>query len=335
MKFNKGEWSELFVIASIFNNNKIKIANSINHMKVIKIYFNNKRTRYLIYGSDIRKNNEETYPLYTNQKVKQFLNELKNSKGSSFVSCQGRDFILKYDIPKVKETKNKGDIDTNTIFPNEDEGRDVNFSIKSFIGSSPTLLNSSQATNFLFEIKNFSQDVSISEINAISTKSKIRDRIMEIKDHSTDLKIVSVEDSIFHENMLKIDTNFLEILAPILLNYYSTSFSSISDLVQNTKYEKFSIDIVKLKIKHFLRAFALGMIPKIPWNGNSVNGGSIVVKSTGDLLAYTLYDMDEFDEFLYENCKLDTPSSSRHRFGEIFSYNEKYYIKLNLQIRFK
>ena len=135
MKFNKGEWSELFVIASVFNNNKIKIAGSDNNLKVIKIYFNNKKSSYIISDRDITKDMEKTYAFYTRQEIASFLDELSNSKGASFSLVKGNEFIQKYNIPAVKEAKNKGDIYTNTLFPNEREGRDVDFSIKSFVGN--------------------------------------------------------------------------------------------------------------------------------------------------------------------------------------------------------
>jgi DNA (cytosine-5)-methyltransferase 1 len=333
MKFNKGEWSELFVVASIFNNHKINIVNSDKYIKIVKIYFDNKKISYTISNSNIIKEREKIYQLYTSQEVKQFFDEINMSTGASFTLINGSNFVKKYDIPNVKEYKNKGDIDTNTLFPNESEGREVNFSVKSFIGSPPTLINSSQATNFIFEIQNFSGNMD--KINTIATRSKIKDRLTEIQNCSTGFKIIGVWDNIFHENLLKIDTRFLEMLSHMLLNFYSSKLNTVSELVENTKYRDFSIDIVKLNMKRFLRAFALGMIPKEPWHGDNVTGGSIVVKKTGDLVAYTLYDMGKFDEFLYENCKFDTPSSVRHKFGKIYVSDDKYYFKLNLQIRFK
>lgn len=333
MKFNIGEWSELFVVASIFNNNRIKIAHSYNYIKVIKIYFKNKKLVYMISEMDINKDNVKVYPLYTSQELFGFLDELSKSTGASFSLTKGNQFIGKYDIPVVKETGNKGDIDTNTIFPNETYGRNVNFSIKSFIGNLPTLINSSQATNFIFEIKGFIGD--LIKINSISTKSKIKDRLHRIRSQSTFIEIIAVENNVFHDNMLKIDTNFLKMIAPILLNFYSSKLSSVVDLVENTVLDDYSKDIIKLNVKRFLRAFALGMTPKKPWNGDNVTGGSIVVERTGDLSAYTLYDMKKYDDFLYENCKFDTPSSSRHKFGKVYQEESRYYIKLNLQIRFK
>ncbi|MBE6786434.1 MAG: HpaII family restriction endonuclease, partial [Ruminococcaceae bacterium] len=38
--------------------------------------------------------------------------------------------------------------------------------------------------------------------------------------------------------------------------------------------------------------------------------------------------------YLVNNTKFETASTSRHQFGDIYKENGKYYIKLNLQVRF-
>ena len=58
------------------------------------------------------------------------------------------------------------------------------------------------------------------------------------------------------------------------------------------------------------------------------------MREDGQLVCYHLYNHDEFKDYLFENTKFDTPSSSRHGFGEIYQENGEYFIKLNLQIRF-
>jgi len=68
---------------------------------------------------------------------------------------------------------------------------------------------------------------------------------------------------------------------------------------------------------------------------DEANGGYIIVKDDGEILAYHLYDRNSFENYLLENTKLETASTSRHKFGKIYKENEKIFIKLNLQIRFK
>lgn len=83
-------------------------------------------------------------------------------------------------------------------------------------------------------------------------------------------------------------------------------------------------------------AVALGMQPTKIWNGlDEANGGYIVVKDDGEILAYHLYDRDNFEKYLLENTKFETGSTSRHKFGEIYTEDGWQFINLILQIRFK
>lgn len=95
-------------------------------------------------------------------------------------------------------------------------------------------------------------------------------------------------------------------------------------------------DFYAHKIKDFLTTIALGMVPGTGWNGEfQVNGGYIIVREDGEVLCYHFYNRNEFRDYLFENTKLDTPSSSRHKFGKIEKDDDgSLVIKLNLQIRF-
>lgn len=77
------------------------------------------------------------------------------------------------------------------------------------------------------------------------------------------------------------------------------------------------------------------MVPQSEWNDRlSSYGGYIVVREDGVLVCYHLYNEDAFKDYLFENTKLDTPSTARHKFGSIYEKNGELFIDLNLQIRF-
>ena len=46
-------------------------------------------------------------------------------------------------------------------------------------------------------------------------------------------------------------------------------------------------------------------------------------------------DASVFEEYLLNNTKYDTASTSRHDFGEVYSENGEDFIKFNLQVRFR
>ena len=89
------------------------------------------------------------------------------------------------------------------------------------------------------------------------------------------------------------------------------------------------------KIKKMLCACALGMTPEKVWEGSEdANGGYIVVKRDGSVLCYHIYNRNDFEQYLYDYTYFDTPSTSRYEYMTVYSENEQYKIKLNLQVRF-
>ena len=78
------------------------------------------------------------------------------------------------------------------------------------------------------------------------------------------------------------------------------------------------------------------MTPAREWNGrDDATGGYVIVREDGNVLAFHIYNRDMFEDYLIDNTKFETASSSRHGFGTVFEREGSYFINLNLQIRFK
>ena len=79
------------------------------------------------------------------------------------------------------------------------------------------------------------------------------------------------------------------------------------------------------------------MMPSKIWNGlDEANGGYIIVKEDGDVVAYHIYNRDAFEAYLLENTKFERGSTSKHDFASIYKDStDQKFINLNLQIRFK
>ena len=90
------------------------------------------------------------------------------------------------------------------------------------------------------------------------------------------------------------------------------------------------------KVGTLLYDMFTGMRLAKTWDGrSSVNGGYIVAKDDGDVVAYHSCMADEFKDFLIHQLGFESPSASRHQYMSIYKENDKYYLKLNLQVRFK
>lgn len=88
-------------------------------------------------------------------------------------------------------------------------------------------------------------------------------------------------------------------------------------------------------IKRLLISVLLGFFAGTKWDGNYLANGTIVMKKSGDCLGFHITDTKTLNDYLFENISLDTPSTSRHRFGKIYKEkNNKMFFKLNLQLRF-
>ncbi len=78
------------------------------------------------------------------------------------------------------------------------------------------------------------------------------------------------------------------------------------------------------------------MMPSKVWTGEyDATGGYLIVKADGEIVCYHIKKKNEFENYLFANTKLETASSSKHKFGEVYEENGEFFIKLNLQIRFK
>lgn len=261
---------------------------------------------------------------------------IHGDKKGAFEINNAENFMKNLKCEKIKaDSSDKTDIKMEIHDPFTNYKRICGFSIKSDLGSPPTLFNASQATNFKFEIFGIN-DSEIEEINAINTKNKVRDRVNKI----SDLKFICVTNEIFSKNLMFIDTQMEKFLSEMLKIYYSKGISDCAE-VANILDEKDPLNfktenLYPHKLKKFLCAVALGLNPTKIWSGiDEANGGYIIVKESGEVLAYHLHDRNSFENYLLNNTKFETGSTNKHKFGIIYKENDKFFINLNLQIRFK
>jgi hypothetical protein len=353
---NKGEWSEIYTLFKLLGDKQL-FAGDANLNKIEELFYpiikiirieNGGNFEYEINGDlVIISGGVEELRIPVNTfllKSAELLAEIKGLTGV-FDIPEVETFMKSINCKSLK-AKSTSKTDIRIIIHDQkiNQTADLGFSIKSQLGSPSTLLNASGATNFIYQVVDFEPTAKeIESINEISTKSKIKDRIEVIKSNGGDLNFLTLEQNIFKNNLVLIDSLLPDIVAEILKTFFTSSLSTLKDLTENINthnpinYDtRFAHRYYEYKIKRFLTDVALGMTPSKVWTGvYDATGGYLIVKENGDILCYHIYNRNEFEDYLYVNTKLETASSTKHEFGKIYEEKGHFYFKLNLQIRFK
>lgn len=212
------------------------------------------------------------------------------------------------------------------------------FSTKSEIGAPSTLLNASSATNFVYEVDNISNR-DIEAINGIESRQKIKDRMKMLAECSDDVVFNGLVNDIFYGNLMLIDTSFPQIMAEALKISFLEDISGCKSVVEKLeernplRYPRRGL--YEYKFKKFLCAVALGLMPARFWDGiDDANGGYIIVKRDGEVLAYYIYNRSAFESYLLNNTKFEKGSTTRHNYASLYKEDNKVLLNLNLSIRF-
>ena len=353
LKGNKGEWSEVYTLLKLLSEGNLHSGDAnLNKIQdliypIIKILRTETNDDYeYLLNSDIviitSKGEEIKIPVKQFQKQTQILlDKINCSKSGAFTIPEIEEFL---GLINCKTLKAKSSVKTDIRVVIHDlktnTAPELGFSIKSQLGSPSTLLNASKATNFIFELEEKLTDNQIININNSKNFITKFDKLAEYK---SKLKFIGTEKSIFSNNLVLIDSYLPIITAHLIYLYFSSKKTSISELTEQLrKLNPMNFDLsyhhnfYEYKIKHLLTDIALGLMPSKVWTGKyDATGGYLIVKEDGKILAYHLYNRNEFENYLFHNTKLETASTTRHGFGQIFIKNDKQMMKLNLQIRFK
>ncbi len=354
LKGNKGEWSEIYTLLKLLGDKEIHVGDKELRKipdllyPIIKILRDEGDGHYEYHVDDeirIMQGTNELLSISVQEfkdKAQFLLSKIKESKGT-FAVPEIELFLTHIKCSTLK-AKSSAKTDIRIVLHDlkTNVQPELGFSIKSQLGSPSTLLNAGKTTNFIYEItEDLPQDV-VNVINSIEGRGKIKARIQRIYDSGASLAYVDTEKDVFNSNLVLIDSFLPQILAEMVKLYFSTNYARVSDLVSeleqnnplkfNTKHHH---KYYEYKIKKFLTEIAVGMMPATVWEGvYDATGGYLVVKEDGEILAYHLYNRNQFEDYLFHNTKLDTASSSRHGFGKIYRDSGNYFFKLNLQIRF-
>lgn len=366
MRYNKGEWSEAYAFVKLIGEGNVFAAddelnkNPARFYPILKIFKDEIKKYYETNSKDSIVNIiDYDGTIVSSFKSSKFLDVadksleiIKNSSGRSFEVPLMKNFLNEIGIDNFKASSTKKEDIKMEIFDIELDKEDIlTFSIKSEIGGKPTLLNASTSTNFTYEIENISNE----DINYLNSINKEVDRkwlklkfnkIFEAnKNHEYNVKLVEDTENTLYQNLRLIDSKLPNILAFMLFYFYSHEKAKDIPLLTNKLIEYNPLELndsekdifYKKKISEFIEAVTFGMMPHIKWDGNhELSGGLLTVKNNGEILCHHLfYDNVALRNYLFKNTKLESPSTTRHRYGHLFKIEDKTYFKLNLQLRFK
>lgn len=355
---NKGEWSEIYAFLKLLGEKKVFAGdgelNKIENLfyPILKILRDEEKTCYEYAleddvvivsenGAELLRKNVADFLNYANI----LLDVIRTSKGA-FTAPLIEQFMSEIHCHKIKASPRKKK-DITIVIHDLRTGMTplLGFSIKSQLGSTSTLFNAGKTTNFTYLVAGHDfTDLEIDAINSIGTQTKVRDRVAEIKRLGGTFKFKVMDDPVCRNNFILIESCLPRIMAEVILESNLREIRSLKEVTDaisvrnplgyDTTYNQ---KFYEHKVKNFLVASALGMVPHTPWNGEyQANGGYLVVKDDGDVLCYHFYDRNLFEDYLYCNTKLETASTGRYEYAKLYRREDgQLYFKLNLQVRFK
>jgi len=351
---NKGEWTELYTFLKLVNDKKLMLAdknlevkNDADHFNVTKVStLNIQEDCYLKSDSKVVvkniktgiKKEIDTSSFLNNKTLNNLVDCIKDGGGSfeipEFNVIQDQ---LGISIINGGNSNQKSDIVLD-VHNSSVTAKDEGFGIKSYLGSKPTLLNASGNTNFIYRVTGIDNSY-IDEINSIDSRTKIKDRIEKIFQLGGKLEFFKIEKDTMAYNLNLVDGIIPDLMSQMLLEFFVGRTSSISANVENVFNSGViaSSDLASLqvKVKRLLVSVLLGFFAGTKWNGKYESNGTIVVKNNGDQVGFHIIDMETLEDYLFENIRFDTPSSTRHRYGSlVIETDQQAYFKLNLQLRF-
>jgi len=338
---NWGEWSEAYAFLKLLAEGELAEADASlkpkpAKMRVIDILrddssgitlFKTKQERYessagLVYLPEII------------EAVRTFPTPASSALKGAFQIPHIESLLSRLGIGSIKAPSSEK-VDLKAHFANSTTGEDtlLGYSIKSEVGGSATLLNSSTHTLFQYRL-----ETALPKAQALVAQhadSKVRKLFQGFDTAGIKVEPLGAKSEELKSNLKFFGDDLHMLLGGMLLKYFQGKGRELITLIPGTNPDQPASQQTEYKVGQFLRAVALGMTPGKAWQGNlKAYGGYIIVRKDGSLLSLSASNEDAFRDYLLHGSYFDTPSVSRHKFGYLYSINGEPFIDLNMQIRF-
>lgn len=301
-KGNKWEWSEVYALLRILADGKVYAVDSeLNKLEDVYLPII-KTIREEIKGEIKEYTAVEMISIYINgAKVKELLaTELESESVNLLNEINSKDFNGAFSVESTQNFRDKilcyklftpamdkNDIMVKIIDADTVYSPTIGSSMKSELGSYPTLLNAGKTTNFIYKIVHNHPDLiretnDIYKVSGVKNYTDVRGRINKIIKENGTLEYRKMNNQIFEDNLVLIDSNMDKIIAETLLYFYKDGISNCNEMVEKLEQENpmnyGNVNAYRYKFKKFLTAVALGMKPATVWDGlDEATGGYIVV----------------------------------------------------------
>lgn len=295
----------------------------------------------------------------------------KDGNGSLVVPAECTEYLRSIGRVALKSSNDKSKSDIWVKLPDvrNTSNKPLGFSIKSESGGRSTIFNSSGQTNVVYrfdraltpdEVRDLESMVSVSKTTGdlypdysgrilYCNKNGIGllfDRAEAMKVVKTGKRLDSVLTGVktFGRNLKMVDRSMDELYGIMAYYYMFRNISSLADMVKELdKEDPFDIDpseeypFYRKKVMDLLVAVTVSLEAGKVWDGREgTNGGFIIVKGTGDIVCYHIFDRDDFREFLLKYMVFDKPDSHRYLMMYLYPVDEEnglYMTQLNVQMR--
>lgn len=271
-----------------------------------------------------------------------FMTEIQEGAGRAFACPLSESFFSEQlRCPLIPTAAGvKRDISFSYLQGGTPQPEELGFSIKSYLGGRPSLVNASHSTRFVFDVEGMSLKAALAH-NEIAD---IRARVIALRKSGTLSYKGVMHNRQFQLNLAIVESHLHYLLAELLLCHFSGHGSWFSEIeIENAEPRlygncpqtaDFSLVKFRMAIQSYLRAASLGMVPRKAWDGwPTAEGGYLIVKSDGELVGILGGFAERLGKFLYDHCYLETPSTSKWHYGTVYEHNGTPKIMLALQVR--
>ncbi len=339
-KFNRGEWTEAYVFLRLLGEGRIYgattelVKDDTTYIDIVNV-IRDEPDKLMIFERFVRDEiayvrlskdqeelkivtapelNEKADILYTKMKQLGVGKEKKPIK-------EIQDYLenLSFNSPKANlsaSAKEKYGKKTDIIVTSEDSMDHMKttsgFSIKSHIGSSPTLFNCSQTSGFVYKVVGCDEG----GMYSLNAKDSLKAIVSDIKSRYS-LEYVGCRNEIFEQNINMVDSRMDEILQHAMLlrigylpnESKNTVVSTSQALAKNNPLNVRNPQaFYTTKLKSFLFASFAGMTASEEWSGQKLlTGGYIDVDKDGGMLYYRAMSDEIFENYLYQHTYFDRP----------------------------